>query len=149
MVRIAVGIGGHNSSLPVAVISGDAPLLLSKPCLQSFSGILDVEKKQILYAKLQCTVDLLEAESGHFLLNLMDFASPPPVAILATTKEDDFPGPDLATWTRTYKGCCAFCTTRLDGPLWSTVTARTTIDSNTGEKLEARVVHPGEELDGS
>ena len=137
---IPVGIGGHNGSLAVAVISGDAPLLLSKPCLQGFGGILDFEKKQILFTKLQCTVDLLEAESSHFLLNLMDLAYLEPVAVLATTEKADLPGPDLAMWARTDKGCRAFRATSLDGPPWSTVTARTTIDSNTGEKLEAYVL---------
>ena len=51
VARVLVDIGGDKSRNVVAGISGEAPLLLSKLCLQSLGGIIECEKETNLVDK--------------------------------------------------------------------------------------------------
>ena len=55
----------------VAIIAGDAPLLISKPFLQPLGAVLNLEQGQVTFNELGVTLNLEESATGHFVIDLI------------------------------------------------------------------------------
>ena len=73
-VWLPLGVCGHNGSVSIAVVEGDAPLLLSKPFIRALGGVLDLMDNTIYFRTLKKTAKLNE-DDGHFVLDLMEFCT--------------------------------------------------------------------------
>ena len=54
----------------VPIVTGDAPLLISKPLLQRMGAVLHLEQGQVTFNKLGVTLDLGESP-GHHVIDLI------------------------------------------------------------------------------
>ena len=55
----------------VAIVAGDAPILISKPFLQRIGAVLDLEQAQLTFNNLGVTLDLEESVTGHHVIDLI------------------------------------------------------------------------------
>ena len=70
-VPLPVHIGGKNGIIRAAVVKGDAPLLISRPALQSLEATIDLSKNELTLVKDRRTVSLGVNTAGQFLLDVM------------------------------------------------------------------------------
>ena len=70
-VPLPVHIGGKNGIIRAAVVKGDAPLLISRPALQSLEATIDLSKNELTLFKDRRTVSLGVNTAGQFLLDVM------------------------------------------------------------------------------
>ena len=55
----------------VAIVAGDAPLLISQPFLQRTGTVLNLEQGQVTFNKLGVTLNLEESATGHNVIDLI------------------------------------------------------------------------------
>ena len=70
-VPLPVHIGGKNGIIRAAVVRGDAPLLISRPALQSLEATIDLSKNELTLFKDRRTVSLGVNSAGQFVLDVM------------------------------------------------------------------------------
>jgi hypothetical protein len=70
--EIQCRVGGRLLVLRLCVVPGETPLLVSKPMLKALGAQLDMERDEIRFARINVTVPLRVAASGHYQLNLCE-----------------------------------------------------------------------------
>lgn len=70
-VPLPVNIGGKNGVIRAAVVKGDAPLLISRPALQSLEATIDLAKNELTLFSDRRTVSLDVNSAGQFLLDVL------------------------------------------------------------------------------
>eukprot|EP00959_Pyramimonas_sp_CCMP1952_P220868 4618113-Pyramimonas_sp.AAC.1 len=65
-------IGGRMLLLRLCVVPGWTPLLVSKPMLKAPGAILDMERDEIIFTRINVAVPLKVAASGHCQLILFE-----------------------------------------------------------------------------
>ena len=72
MAEIQCRVGGQLLVLRLCVVPGWTPLLVSKPMLKSLGAQLDMERDMIRLSRINVSVPLSVAASGHYQLNLCE-----------------------------------------------------------------------------
>ena len=144
----------------------EAPLLISKPALRTLGAVLDFENSALQLKRIGTDVKLKEGPTGHYLLDLFQFPAlfvsdgiekgekeifpdesvddsaavddSADTLVVADTEATQALPVQLRCWTRVDDNCLTLRATRLDGPPWSSVRERETLDADTGEIVEAR-----------
>eukprot|EP00959_Pyramimonas_sp_CCMP1952_P406555 8520914-Pyramimonas_sp.AAC.1 len=71
-VEMQCRVGGRMLLLRLCVVPGWTPLLASKPMLKALGAILDMERDEIRFTRINVAVPLKVAASGHYQLNLCE-----------------------------------------------------------------------------
>ena len=74
LVLLPVALGGTPGLLEFTVVEEDVPMLLSVQVMEEMGAIMDLNSNQLQLKKLDVTVEMRRASSGHRLVSLMTWS---------------------------------------------------------------------------
>ena len=73
VVVMPIGLEGKFGTIQAAVVSGDAPLLLSRPALKKLGAVIDFANDRLSLFDGKTEVQLQSNAAGQYLLNVLNF----------------------------------------------------------------------------